>query len=355
MLQVTHDSHFVPQLYLKQWSDDGIHLWSYRILVSHEKVPEWCYRPISGVAYQRDLYSSYVNDVDVDDFEKWLESESENPVRESIKKVLKDNNLLATDWERLAMFLGAQDVRTPSSYLESMERWRNTLPKLLEDTAQESVRILEQKQYRDEINQPMESDSPLFKNTLDIQIVSANESDSGQGYIRVEVIAGRALWLESQKLLLTKTVKALKKHKWSIVRPARGFQWFTSDHPVVKLNYYGKGDYDLKGGWGKKGANIFMPISPRHLLFTQIGDEFPDRFTLSPDQTRQFQGLIAERALRCIFAHEQLNIIKKNGPDTSILKLLVKKQINGKNGTSSKLKQRHQRINPPNPNSSQSA
>ena len=81
MRQITHDNHFVPQLYLKQWSDDGIHIWAYRILVSHENVPEWDYRPISGVAYQRDLYTSYDNGQEVDDFEKWLETEFENPVQ----------------------------------------------------------------------------------------------------------------------------------------------------------------------------------------------------------------------------------------------------------------------------------
>src|SRR5262245_19597065 len=132
MQQVTHNNHFVPQLYLKQWSDDGIHIWSYRILVSHKKVQEWSRLPISGVAYQRDLYTTYVNGGEVDEFEKWLEQEFESPVQESIKKVLKDEGLSTLDWERVATFLGAQDVRTPLSYLESMERWRKTLPDLVQ-------------------------------------------------------------------------------------------------------------------------------------------------------------------------------------------------------------------------------
>ena len=170
MQQITHDNHFVPQLYLKQWSDDGIHIWAYRILVSHENVPEWEYRPISGVAYQRDLYTSYDNGQEVDDFEKWLETEFENPVQGSITKVLKGNRLSAIDWEHLAKFLGAQDVRTPLSYLESMERWNKSLPKLLEKTLEESVHRVEHKQNLGKDNQSSEKDNPLFKKTLKVEI-----------------------------------------------------------------------------------------------------------------------------------------------------------------------------------------
>jgi hypothetical protein len=125
--------------------------------------------------------------------------------------------------------------------------------------------------------------------------------------IRAEMIVGRDLWLESQRFLLSKTAKALLNHKWSIVEPAKGNEWFTCDHPVIRLNYYGDGTYDLKGGWGNQGANLIMPLSPRHLLFTEIGSESQDRFTFSDEMTAKIQGFIAERALRFIYA---LNPIK---------------------------------------------
>src|SRR5262245_28833590 len=80
------------------------------------------------------------------------------------------------------------------------------------------------------------------------------------------------------------------------------------------LHYYGNGKYDLKGGWGNKGTNIIMPLSPRHLLFTQIGDASPERFTLTPKQTKQFQRFIAERSMRWIFANKPLGIVSKLRP-----------------------------------------
>jgi hypothetical protein len=314
MSQVTHDNHYVPQLYLKQWSNDGLQVWAYRILVSHDKVPEWNPRSISKVAYLRDLYTEIEDGKEVDEFEKWLEAEFENPVQESIRKVLKDNPLSSLDWERLASFLGAQDVRTPLSYIESTERWEKNLPNLLQTTLEESVRKLEQKENLDAVTPSSEDVPRLFDDILEIETISSSESETGQGYIQAEITAGRKLWLQSLKLVLTKTIAALKNHKWCIVRPARGYQWFTCDHPVVKLNYYGEGNYDLKGGWGRKGGNIFMPISPRHLLFTQIGEDLPDRIIFTSDQTKQFQSLIAERALRWIFAQEPLKIISKLRP-----------------------------------------
>ena len=314
MSQVTHDNHYVPQLYLRQWSKDKLQVWGYQILVSSDKVPLWRRRSISQVAFLRDLYTDIEDGEEVDEFEKWLEAEFENPVQDSIRKVLKDNPLTALDWKRLVYFLGAQDVRTPLNYIESTERWKKTLPDLMQKTLEESVRKLEQKEIPEEVLPSSEDVPKLFDNVIEIETVSSGESETGEGYIRAGITVGRKLWLQSQKHVLTKTITALKNNKWCIVHPAQGYQWFTSDNPVVKLNYYSEGNYDFKGGWGKKGGNIFMPISPRHLLFTQIGDDLPDRLTFTSNQTKQFQSLIAERAFRWIFAREPLEIIKQMRP-----------------------------------------
>lgn len=314
MQQITHNNHFVPQFYLRQWSDDGIYIWSYRNLVSHEKVPEWRLLPISGVAYQRDLYTTSINGDECDEFEKWLEREFENPVQESINKVLKDESLSTLDWERLASFLGAQDVRTPLSYVETTERWRKTLPQLMQDALEKSIKELEQARNDGEKPRLCSENNEFFNDVFDVQIHRASKTNEKQGSIEVRVVAGRVLWLESQKMLLTKTVEELKKHKWSIVHPEQGYQWFTCDHPVVKLNYYVNGKYDLKGGWGNIGTNIFMPLSPRHLLFTQIGYEFPERFTLPTELTNQFQKFIAERSMRWIFSHKPEGVVSKLRP-----------------------------------------
>ena len=313
MSQITRDNHFVPQLYLKQWSEDGNWIWVYRILVSHKNVPMWNLRPIRGVASHRDLYTTLSNGSEIDEFERWIESEYEQPAQEAIEKVIHNKPLTSIDWERLALFLAAQDVRTPTSYLESMERWENTLPDLLQNTLNNAVQLLKQSATHKMPPVPDENHtSSFFQKAVQVEIMPGN-NPSGK-IIRAEMVAGRALWLESQRFLLTKTAQALLKHKWSIAEPADGIEWFTSDHPVVRLNYYGDAKYDLKGGWGNPGTDLIMPLSPHHLLFTEIGAEAPDHFTFSHEKTIWIQQFQAERALRWIYASKPMKNVLEYRP-----------------------------------------
>ncbi len=175
MNQVTHDNHYVPKVYLKQWSDDSLHVWAYRLLVSNENVPEWQHRSMDKTAFLRDLYTEIENGEEIDEFEKWLEFEFENPVQKSIRKVLKDNPLSSRDWELLASFLGAQDTRTPQSYLESTERWERTLPDLMQKTLDNSVRKLEDEEFRKNIEVSSNDESSLFNGVLEINVVKSSE------------------------------------------------------------------------------------------------------------------------------------------------------------------------------------
>jgi len=123
--------HYVPKVYLKQWSDDGLNVWAYRLWFPTRMF-------LNGITVLWIKLRSYEICIlklkmkkKLTKFEKWLEFEFENPVQESIRKVLNDN-LFSRDWELLASFLGAQDMRTPQSYLESTERWERTLPDLMQ-------------------------------------------------------------------------------------------------------------------------------------------------------------------------------------------------------------------------------
>lgn len=306
MTQITHNNHYVPQFYLKQWSDDGTHIWAYLLLVPHEKSRRWKKYSIKGIAFRRDLYTSFDDEQEIDNFEKRLEKDFEIPAIESLLKVTQEKELEKSDWEKLAKFVGAQDVRTPLSYIESVERWKNTLPDILQNVLEESIQGLESGKLKIQKSENSESkEKQPFSNNFAIEIHPSEDSESNHAYIKGTVTLGRALWLEQMEFLLSNTIRALLENKWSLVYPAEGFSWFTSDHPVIKLNYYGNENYDLKGGWGKKKGNIFMPLSPKHMLFTQIGDEYPDRFTASSKWTQFFQRLIAERAFRWIFAKRQ--------------------------------------------------
>ena len=144
------------------------------------------------------------------------------------------------------------------------------------------------------------------------------------GRLKTEIIVGRDLWLWSVRRVLTTTLKYLLQHKWTILKPPRNYSWFTSDNPVIRLNYYGNGGYDFKGGWGNPGSEIIVPLSPHHLLYTQIGKRPPLRGTMMPvDQARMIRLFIAEHAHRMIFASSVDSEIPKLRPrrvDAGLLK-----------------------------------
>src|SRR6266540_2902777 len=129
---IARDSHYVPMAALRRWSHDGRHVFAYRILVAATTVPEWRRRPIRGVAYRRDLYTVFAGGQELDDFEKWLASEYEQPGLEAIDKLVTGSRLAPADWRHIARFVAAQDVRTPLSFIESMQRWEQKVPDMLE-------------------------------------------------------------------------------------------------------------------------------------------------------------------------------------------------------------------------------
>ncbi len=331
MAELKRDNHFVSQMYLRNWGDSKNYIWSYRLLVPNERFPNWKHLPIGGVAFQRDLYTVISNGQEEDTFERWIESEFETPAKVSLSKVVKNRKLTSLDWNRLALFLAAQDVRTPINYIESTERWHKELPKLLENSMNNAVRMIEE-HYRDGKELPkISQESNLFANLLDISITRDVIPEKKLGEIRAAVVVGRRLWIQSQRHVLENTSKVLLKHKWSIVEPADGMSWFTSDHPVLRLNYYKDGNHDLKGGWGRVGGNLIMPLSPNHLLFTQIGSAFPDYFKFSVDKTYEIQRFLAERAFRTIFAHKRLPSISRLRPRYVDLNRFTYEETNWKN------------------------
>ena len=82
----------------------------------------------------------------------------------------------------------------------------------------------------------------------------------------------------------------------------------TSDNPVIRLNYYGKNqecEYDFKGGWGSEGTEIFLPLSPQHLMYTQVGSRPALRGTIIPlDMAHYFQKFIVQHAHKFVFSSE---------------------------------------------------
>jgi len=322
MPNIARDSHYVPQATLRRWSEDGQHVQAYRILVSHSEVPEWTLRSIRGLAYQRDLYTTFAGGQELDEFERWIAKEYEEPGFDAVNKLVARHRLTPSDWISLARFVAAQDVRTPLNFIESMQRWDQQIPAILENTIRESVRKLQEAKNQGVRLEPPK-DPNAFSELFRVQIEPPVDPNSEEALIRADVSAGRRLWIATMRHLLTGAAQVLCQHRWSVVEPHHNEEWPLTDHPVIRLNYYQPGQYDFRGGWGYPGSEIMMPLSPRHLLYVQVGKKAPNRLAFSREQTQLVQRLIVERAHRWIFARQPIQGVAEIRPrviDATIVK-----------------------------------
>jgi hypothetical protein len=308
------DNHYVSRGYLKRWTSDGSKLWAYRVLVSDERVPQWREVSTRGIAYHEHLYTKIAAWGESDEVERWLESEFETPAEQAIEKVISDRPLTSADWRLLARFFAAQDVRTPARLVESIERWAAFLPELIQTSLRESVAQLEA--------MPPAARAAFPKgfrpsNDLPFRVsVEKNEGEPG-GLLRAETFSGRALWLWGMRHQLTHTLRELYRHHWTILAPPEGETWYTSDDPVLKVNFNSLTDYTFGGGWGRVGTDLLLPLGPRHLLFTQIGKRVPPRGTrMETEKAMVVRKLIAEHAHRYIFASAPDSFVATMRPRT---------------------------------------
>jgi hypothetical protein len=232
-------------MYLKRFADSEGNTFEYRLLVSRQKVKQWRPVNISAVGYKRDLYTQSILGTEKDDIEKWLDHDFENPADLVLDKVQSDEELEASDWEILIKFLAAQIVRTPASFIEMQQLWDRIMPAVL----QKSMSDVKEKLLRArDTGKPPSNAEPRDRVEIPLRVHREDIPGEGIANITVEVLMGRTCWLNSVKHMATKTVKALLAHQWSILHAWSGMQFFTSDDPVVRLNYHSHSQYDFKGG-----------------------------------------------------------------------------------------------------------
>ena len=246
----------------------------YRLLVSHENVPLWRAQSCAGLANHQHLYTRHLAAGEADVIENWLARDFEDPAEPVIEKVISGARMYPPDWQCLARFVAAQDVRTPARMMEMIKRWQKSLPDLVQNTLQESVQKMKAAQKEGQTLRV--TPNPL-----------AREFPS--------------------------RVTTLLKHRWTILRPPPGIRWLTSDDPVIRLNYYGPGKYDFEGGWGRNGGEILLPLSPKHLLYTKVGSK-PRRDTASPELAHLIQRLTIQHGHRFVFSIEPNHAVESLRP-----------------------------------------
>ena len=299
-MALTRDNHFVPQLYLKNFASASNEVYEYRTLVSHSSVPIWKSVHVAGTGYEKNLYTRIVRGEEADDIEQWLSREFETPVSEPLQRVLEDRELSQSDWEILTRFLASQIVRTPAFLIKNLPRWNQMTPQILDQTLRDvEQRLREAKKLGQRV---VIEDPTCHTYEFPLRLERKDLPEEKKVQFTTKVVVGRALWFYSMRHLLTNTLKILRRHKWTILEAPSRLAWFTSDDPVICLNFRSEVDYDFDGGWNSPRGNILFPLSSRHMMFTEIGaDSYPRRVP-SGYYARLFRRIIAEHSHRRIYS-----------------------------------------------------
>lgn len=304
--QIAKDNHYLSQSYLKHWEFSQGKVWCYKTLVSHQNVPLWKEKYIEGAAFFTHLYSRLDKGIVSDKIEHWFNSEIETPASLVFSKVLTNDQLKPDDWRTLVKFLALHDLRTPASLFEYLERASQSSMGVMQKVIDNFPKDLES--FKNGVNEsiPREKNEYNFPFKITPEIIEGEELVK----LKIETDTGRASWLSIIQHQMRNTSPILQKHKWTILHSAFGKSWFTSDNPVMRLNYQ-NGKYDFKGGWNSKDTEIFFPLSPEHMLYTKIGSKPPLRGTrLSSDHTISINKLVVEHSFRNVFSNERVNEIE---------------------------------------------
>lgn len=301
-MSITHDNHYVPRLYLKHFASESGYLYRYRTLVSTETVPAWKRVNIGGVGYQVHLYTRVLANEDTDEIEQWLNHDFETPAEGPLSRAVSDARLSKDDYRILTRFVASQIVRTPAFMIQNLPEWNKLSEKLLTDSMEE---LREKLKTPKEISKPVDASPPLNSEYLPLHVTREPSEDGLSTIIKARVVVGRGTWIFSMRHLLTNTLQRLADHRWTILSADEDLPWFTSDDPVVRLNYKSPTQYEFNGGWARPGTEIMLPLSPRHLLYTQVGRKPPERgTTLARPQASLLRKIMAEHAHRYIFSQK---------------------------------------------------
>lgn len=313
-------NHFVPKMYLRQWSEDRKRVHVYRLLVSSNKVPMWKLACIKGIARHEHLYTRIAGGDQSDEFERWIDTEFESPAGSALQSAAMGKKLSKEDWWVLVRFLAAQDIRTPARLLESLKRWHQTVPGMVQDITNAAVQKLEKGSAFHTLSQRA---VPDYSDLLPIRISTQPDPEGNGGILKVETDIGRGYWLFQIKHLLSKTANILHEHRWSMMVPHEDVEWLTSDDPVIKLNFQSEAQFDFGGGWASPGSEILMPVGPRRLMYTKIGEKsFPREIQLDRRRSLLVNRVIAWHAHRMIFAtcpHDGIAIVRPRHADPAMV------------------------------------
>lgn len=296
-------NHYVPQFYLKQWSADGEHIWQYKKLVPNMNVPLWAYKSTSEIAYEKYLYAQNTGKTLCDDFEKWISQEVENPAKNVISKLISGSTLISSEKIDIARFVLVQQLRTPAFFLKNQPRWQSLAQEVIIETGEKLQKLFsENRLTKDSLKG--KTQFPKYYQPQ-VKATWCAKQGGSSGY-NIEANIGRATWLSTIRRVSETVVPKMAKYNWRVINASDDIEWPTSDDPVICLNFRSMNDYSFEAGVYTNLANIILPVTPKHIIFAEVGSNHPiDAIDKSPIYSAFFRRIILEHAFINVYCSKR--------------------------------------------------
>lgn len=311
-MNFARNNHYVPQSYLRSWAGPDGKVSVYTLVVPDNRYPLWERRSIAHTGSHKDLYTTTTKSGETDDLERWFNTEIEVRAKRSIDLAINDERMMPDDWHHLIRFYALQETRTPSAFTRFLTRWEDKAQQFLDETVQDAIPRFQELRRRGGAAETI----TLRRSTkFPFALHATVRPELGVAEFKAELVVGREYWQAAVQHIVTETYKALLNYKWTILRAPNGFRWPTTDHPSICTH----NDAFLNGangpGWGTYGAQLFMPVSPRHLLYTRVGFRPPARGTVLPlADALRLRRLLLMRAHRYIFSTQEDSAVQTIRP-----------------------------------------
>jgi len=305
--EIARDNHYIPQMYLNGWSNDGKHLWMYRVLAFNENCPIWQLSSIKSTGLHKNLYTRIIENEEYDDFETMFNKRFETPADAPLKAARQGERLSADDWSTIIRYMCAQLVRTPAFYVE----WAGRISKIVENAITEVANDLQHLK-----EPPKLFDRDVFAEELIPLSVTLTDYDEDHAGVEIHSNVGKGYWLYAAHRLLkddSDLIRTLCSFKWSIVDAPDGASWPTCDSPFVMAALCNDGSCKYVSAIGQASILLF-PISPKKLILTYPKCKQKPRFTASEKDAALFKRLIVQNALLYVYSNMEDTTIQSIRP-----------------------------------------
>lgn len=293
-------NHYAAQGYLKRWASDGKKLWTYRTLVSRDRVAPWELQSVKSVARLDHLYTQFTDGTPHDSVERWLDANIDSPSAVVLDKVAAEERLSARDYSVLVQFFAASHARTPGYMLRRRPEWEKQIPSLMQSTLERSVKAPENAgptgDHEHEGRPSVELSSPFRVR------VRAHATGEG-GVVESQAVIGRSLWMHELVRWADIAHRHLRSAAWAVRRAPSGTYWFTSDDPAVIASVSAERSVALGRPVSGQQTFAFIALDPSHLLYAKFGQRVPGRYAVMDEAETDFvQRCIVMNAHRLVFS-----------------------------------------------------